>query len=62
MDQEEAGMTIKKAIPIFALFIFLIFVAGCETIKGAFTGTAEGMQKDWKAMQGIDAWMRENLW
>ncbi len=52
----------KKYVPIFVLFILLIFVAGCETIKGAFTGTAEGMQKDWSAAQKLDGWMRENLW
>lgn len=49
---------IKKATVFLVFSVFLIFIGGCETIKGAF----EGAKKDWQAAKKTDDWMRENLW
>jgi len=60
----------KKEVVLFCLLAFLIIsVCGCETIKGAYKGGAEGAHRDWKSSRGIiaqimkaDDWMRKNLW
>ena len=48
----------KKGITFFVLFIFLILVSGCETVKGA----AGGAQKDWDNAKQLDKKMQEVLW
>lgn len=53
---------IKKGIIFLIVCAFLILIAGCETIRGAFKGAWEGAKKDWAAFEGADDWMRENLW
>jgi predicted small secreted protein len=53
---------IKKGIIFLAVCVFLILIAGCETIRGAFKGACEGAKKDWTAFKNVDAWMREHLW
>ena len=53
---------IKKGNALFILFIFLVLISGCETIKGAFTGAGDGARKDWEAAKKVDDWMRKNLW
>jgi len=52
----------KKLVGLFVLLLVLIFVAGCETIKGAGTGAVEGAKKDWQTLQKTDDWVRKNLW
>ncbi len=54
-------MTKKFAI-LFMLFSFVILIAGCETVKGAFTGASDGFAMDWENLQEADTWMRDNLW
>ena len=51
-------MMAKKYAMLLALFVFLVLIAGCETAKGA----AQGFQKDWKSLEKVDDWMRDNLW
>ena len=53
---------IKKGSVLFILFIFLVLISGCETIKGAFTRASNGAKKDWQAAKSVDGWMRKNLW
>jgi len=67
-------MEIKKgSVPAAILLIGAIFLAGCNTLKGAATGavsavgaTAEGAAEDVKTagnwIQRADDWMRKNLW
>jgi predicted small secreted protein len=56
-------MVINKKMFVWpVLLLALILVAGCQTIKGAGTGAAEGAKKDWQALEKADAWMRKNLW
>lgn len=52
----------KKGVIFFILFILLVLIGGCETIKGAFTGATDGARKDWEQARKIDDWMRKNLW
>jgi len=57
---------IKKSALLFMLAVFIISIAGCETVKGTVKGLAagatEGVKKDWQTLREADAWMRENLW
>jgi len=53
---------LKKRVLLFAVSIFLILIAGCETTKGACKGAAEGAEKDWESMKKADEKMREVLW
>ncbi len=53
---------VKKCILIFILFSLVIVISGCETVKGAAKGAAEGFQKDWESAKKVDDWMRKNLW
>lgn len=53
---------IKKGTLFFILAIFVMAIAGCETVKGLAAGATEGAKKDWQTLQKADAWMRENLW
>jgi hypothetical protein len=51
----------RKGAALFILFL-LILMAGCETVKGAFQGAAEGAKKDWQTACKTDQWIRDNLW
>ena len=51
-------MRFRMALGFCTLFILLILLSGCETVKGAATGFV----KDWENAGKIDAWMQENLW
>lgn len=57
---------LKKSIILFALSVFVILIAGCQTIKGtaqgAAQGAAEGIKKDWQTAVEADAWIKKNLW
>lgn len=53
---------LKKRVLLFAVSIFLILIAGCETTKGACQGAAEGAKKDWESLKKADEKMREVLW
>ncbi len=55
-------MMTKKYAMLLVLFVFLVLIAGCETVKGGIIGAAEGFQRDWKNFEKTDAWMRKNLW
>jgi len=59
----------RKAALVFILLIFIITTYGCETVKGACQGGAEGASKDWQTAKGMgpmvmkaDDWIRKNLW
>ncbi|MDI6605936.1 MAG: hypothetical protein QME65_02180 [Candidatus Omnitrophota bacterium] len=65
--------TNKKEVLFTALFLFAIFITGCETAAGATKGiacgigsTAEGAVKDTTSLCGaimnLDNWIRKNLW
>ena len=53
---------IKKRLMFFILPAFLILICGCETIKGAFKGGAEGVKKDLGAIKKANDWVRRTLW
>jgi predicted small secreted protein len=53
---------LKKSMILFALSVFVILIAGCETVKGAAQGAAEGVKKDWQTAVKADAWVKKNLW
>lgn len=60
---------IKKSALLFMLAVFVISIAGCETVKGAIQGAKEDRKgtiqvtkKVWQSVQEIDDWMRKNLW
>ena len=55
----------QNKLIIGVIFILLITLQGCETVKGA----AKGLKKDINSFQDensdlnkADAWMQENLW
>ncbi len=50
------------ALTICGLCLLVMIISGCETLKGAARGGAEGFAKDWQSAQKIDEWIRENLW
>ncbi len=63
----------KIKVLLWALFLGIIFISGCETAKGAACGfgttveaTAKGVGKDtvnlWQGILKADAWMHKNLW
>lgn len=65
MDKKEVRLIVKKCSLFFILFIFLVLICGCQTMKGA----AEGAKKDWQALQKTgenikkaDDKMQEVLW
>jgi len=62
MDKKEAAVMTRKFAILFVLLAFVILIAGCETIKYAFTGASDGFQQDLATLQEADAWMRDNLW
>lgn len=55
-------MRFKAPLIILGLYLILIFLAGCETVKGAAKGGAEGFSEDWENTKKVDKWMRETLW
>ena len=48
----------RSKIILLAVLGLMLFLQGCSTCKGA----AEGLREDWKSLEGVDGWMRENLW
>jgi predicted small secreted protein len=66
---KEEVLMLKKALALFIFSAFLFTLEGCETMKGAASGTYEGAKKDWVGVQNTwgklkeaDAWMQKNLW
>lgn len=55
-------MRCRLALAICGLCLLVVLLSGCETVRGAAKGGAEGFCKDWESAQKIDSWMRENLW
>jgi predicted small secreted protein len=53
---------IKKGAIFLILFTLIVLIAGCNTIKGAVKGGAEGAKKDWESVMKADDKMREVLW
>ena len=41
-----------------SMVILAVFAGGCETTKGL----KKDLQNSWHNAQGVDAWMKENLW
>ena len=73
MDKKELMTVKKKGILLWALFLSIMFLGGCETVKGAACGlgttaeaTAKGVGKDtanlWQAILKADTWIKNNLW
>ncbi|MDE1921403.1 MAG: hypothetical protein KGJ09_07855 [Candidatus Omnitrophica bacterium] len=61
-------MKSKNAVYLI-LFMSLLVLTGCETVKGASNGFGQDMQNlsnpdknGWNAIENADAWIRENLW
>jgi predicted small secreted protein len=63
----------KRAVSAVVFVLALMFLCGCETVKGAgcgvttgVTGAAKGVSKDssnfWQAVLRADDWFRKNLW
>ena len=59
-------MRFRFALTICGLYLLLIFLSGCETIKGVAKGGVEGFSQDWlntkDNIQQVDKWVREKLW
>lgn len=59
-------MRFRLALAICGLYLVLIVLSGCETIKGTARGGADGFSKDWQNtkenIKEADDWIRENLW
>ena len=51
-------MHFRYALAICGLYLLLVVLSGCETVKGA----AEGFCRDWQNAKKVDDWMRKNLW
>jgi len=63
MGEKGVRMTIdKKHALLWALFLGIIFIGGCETVKGAWHGGSDGAKKDWQALLRFDDRMQKNLW
>jgi len=52
----------KSSALLWVLFLGIIFIGGCETVKGAWHGGSEGSKKDWQALLRFDQRMQKNLW
>lgn len=68
MGKRGGRMRSKVGIAII-LFVFVIFIAGCETTKcvaGGIGATAKGIGKDsynfWQFIQASDSWIKKNIW
>ena len=55
-------MRIRFSLAVFGLCLMLYSLCGCETVKGAAKGGAEGLSKDIEEAKKADKWMQENLW
>ena len=70
-------VTKKRAAAIIVFVLTLVFLCGCETVKGATCGvaggvatgatdTAKGVSKDannfWQTLLKADDWFQKNLW
>lgn len=66
-------MNLKRSLKFVFLGLIVLFLCGCETVKGAATGvgsTAAGVTKDsknivsgaWQTILKADDWMKKNLW
>lgn len=53
---------IKRRCMLFLVLVLLLFISGCETVKGAAMGAAAGVKKDWESIKNADAKLREILW
>ena len=51
----------KKSL-LIAVLTGVLFLVGCETLKGAANGTTEGAKKDFEQAKKIDSWLRDELW
>jgi len=51
-------MRFRPPLIILGLYLFLVILSGCETVKGA----AAGFCKDWQNAEKVDKWLRERLW
>ena len=51
-------MRFRSALAICVLYLLLIVLSGCETVKGA----AQGFTRDWQNAEKVDKWLRKNLW
>jgi predicted small secreted protein len=59
-------MRFRLALIICGLYMLLITLSGCETVKGV----AKGFSQDWQntadnieyGFKQTDKWIRENLW
>lgn len=59
----------KKITVFLALSVVATLLCGCQTVKGAVEGGAEGAKKDWESagksenlLWKADAWVQEHLW
>ena len=43
---------------IIILLGLMIFLQGCNTLKGA----KDGLKEDWKTIAGVDGWIQETFW
>jgi len=55
-------MRFRSPLIILGLYLLLVILSGCETVKGAAAGSAAGFCKDWQNAGKVDKWLRENLW
>ena len=53
---------IKKCLMCMVGLAFLVIASGCNTLKGATEGAAQGAKKDWEETKKVDDWFRKNLW
>ncbi|MBM3254787.1 MAG: hypothetical protein FJZ08_00580 [Candidatus Omnitrophica bacterium] len=57
----------KKELKRHSLFFsvsccLLILLNGCQTVRGAVGGAAEGAKRDWRDAKEADQRLREVLW
>lgn len=52
----------KQAIFFLILGFLLVSFSGCNTVKGAAKGAADGFSQDWKEAKKIDDWLQKNAW
>lgn len=55
-------MRFRSALIICVLYLLLMVLNGCCTVKGAVQGGVEGFSEDWETAKKADEWIRENLW
>ena len=63
MGEKGVRMSLNKSsILLWVLFSGIIFISGCETVKGTWHGGSEGVKKDWQALLRFSDRMEKNLW